>query len=191
MVKILVIDNGGQWTHREWRTLKYLDVQTKIIPNNIPVEDILDEKPNGIVLSGGSPRIGLNGELGNCGELIDKSDFPIVGICAGHQFIARHFNGKVEPSKIPEFGSVELTLIKKDSLLKKLPEKSIIWTSHNDEITEMPNDFINLAESENCKFQIIKHKNKKIYGIQFHPEVEHTEYGIQIFKNFIEICEIK
>ena len=122
MVKILVIDNGGQWTHREWRTLKYLDVQTKIIPNNIPVEDILEEKPNGIVLSGGSPRIGLNGELGNCGEIIDKSDFPIVGICAGHQFIARHFNGKVEPSKIPEFGSVELTLIKKDSLLKKIPE---------------------------------------------------------------------
>ena len=55
----------------------------------------------------------------------------------------------------------------------------------------MPNDFINLAVSENCKFQIIKHKNKKIYGIQFHPEVEHTEYGIQIFKNFIEICERK
>lgn len=191
MVKILVIDNGGQWTHREWRTLKYLDVQTKIIPNNIPVEDILEEKPNGIVLSGGSPRIGLNGELGNCGELIDNTDSPIVGICAGHQFIARHFNGKVEPSKIPEFGSVELTLIKKDTLLKKIPEKSIIWTSHNDEITEMPNDFINLAVSENCKFQIIKHKNKKIYGIQFHPEVEHTEYGIQIFKNFIEICESK
>ena len=191
MVKIFVIDNGGQWTHREWRTLKYLDVQTKIIPNNISVEDILEEKPNGIVLSGGSPRIGLNGELGNCGELIDKSDSPIIGICAGHQFIARHFNGKVEPSKIPEFGSVELKLIKKDLILKKIPEKSIIWTSHNDEITEMPNDFINLAESENCKFQIIKHKIRKIYGIQFHPEVEHTEYGIQIFKNFIEICESK
>lgn len=189
MVKILVIDNGGQWTHREWRTLKYLDIQTKIIPNNSPVELILSENPDGIVLSGGSPRIGLDGKLGNCGELIDKSDFPVMGICAGHQFIARHFNGKVEPSKIPEFGKVELKLIKKDPLFNKIPNTSIIWTSHNDEVTILPDNFYNLGITENCEFQVIKHKSREIYGLQFHPEVEHTDYGNQFFKNFINLCK--
>lgn len=188
MTKIFVIDNGGQWTHREWRTLRYLDIETKIIPNNSNVDDMLDEKPDGIVLSGGSPRIGLDGNLGNCAEILDKSDFPIIGICAGHQFIARHYNGIVGPSKIPEFGKVELNLIKRDPLFYKIPEKSIIWTSHNDEITKIPNNFHNLAKSENCEFQIIKHSEKNLYGVQFHPEVEHTEYGIQFFKNFIKLC---
>jgi GMP synthase (glutamine-hydrolysing) len=189
MVKIFVIDNGGQWTHREWRTLKYLDVETKIIPNTASVKEILNENPDGIVLSGGSPRIGLDGELGNCAELIDKANSPILGICAGHQFIARHFGGRVESSKIPEFGKVELIIITKDSLFDKIPKKSIIWTSHNDEVTKIPKDFLRLATSENCEFQIIKHKDKNLYGLQFHPEVEHTEYGIQIFKNFIKLCK--
>lgn len=189
MTKIYVVDNGGQWTHREWRTLKYLNIDTKIINNTIKFSEIFNEKVDGLVLSGGSPRIGLEGSLGNCGEILDKSEIPIIGICAGHQFIARHYGGRVEPSKIPEFGKVELIIYENDSILKNINKKSIVWESHNDEITKMPDGFINLAKSENCKIQIIKHKNKPIYGFQFHPEVEHTEFGIQFFKNFIEICE--
>jgi len=189
MTKIYVVDNGGQWTHREWRTLKYLNIDTKIIKNTIKFDEIYNEKVDGLVLSGGSPRIGLEGSLGNCGEILDKSEIPIIGICAGHQFIARHYGGKVKPSKIPEFGKVELIAYKNDSILKNINKKSIVWESHNDEVTKMPDSFINLAKSENCKIQIIKHKNKPIYGFQFHPEVEHTEFGIQFFKNFIEICE--
>ncbi len=189
MIKIYVIDNGGQWTHREWRCLKYLDVDTKIIPNNTPVNEILNKKINGLVLSGGSPRIGLDGELGNCAEIIDKIDIPILGICAGHQFIARHYGGKVKPSKIPEFGKIELEIIRNDLIVNDIPKKSIVWESHNDEITKIPNNFFNLAKSENCEFQIIKHKSQPLYGLQFHPEVEHTQYGTQIFKNFIKLCE--
>jgi GMP synthase (glutamine-hydrolysing) len=189
MTKILVIDNGGQWTHREWRTLRYLDIEAKIIPNNKPVDEILNENANGLVLSGGSPRIGIEGKLGNCAELLNKSKIPIIGICAGHQFIARHYGGKVEPSKIPEFGKVELTIFEDDPIFNNIAKKSIVWESHNDEVTKIPNKFIHLAKSENCELQIIKHKNKNLYGFQFHPEVEHTEFGIQFFKNFIKICE--
>jgi len=189
MTKIYVVDNGGQWTHREWRTLKYLNIDTKIIPNTIIIDELLKENIDGLVLSGGSPRIGLEGSLGNCSEILDKSEIPIMGICAGHQFIARHYGGKVEPSKVPEFGKVELTINKNDEILKKINNKSIVWESHNDEVTKIPNNFINLAKSENCKIQIIKHNDKHIYGFQFHPEVEHTEFGMQFFKNFIKICE--
>lgn len=189
MTKIFVIDNGGQWTHREWRTLKYLNIDTKIIPNTTKFDEIVKENIDGLVLSGGSPRIGLEGDLGNCAELLNKSEIPILGICAGHQFIARYYGGKVEPSKIPEFGKVELIIFENDPIFKNIIKKSIVWESHNDEITKIPNNFTNLAKSENCEIQIIKHKNKPVYGFQFHPEVEHTEYGIQFFKNFIKLCK--
>jgi GMP synthase (glutamine-hydrolysing) len=190
MVKIFVVDNGGQWTHREWRSLKYLDVDTKIVPNTIPFKDIDKEEIDGLVLSGGAPRIGVESKLGNCGEYLEKADFPIMGICAGHQFTARYYGGMVKPSKIPEFGKVELILIKEnDPLYKGVPTKSIVWESHNDEVTLLPKDFEHLGKSEDCEIQTMRHTKKQLYGLQFHPEVEHTEYGVQIFKNFVKLCE--
>jgi GMP synthase (glutamine-hydrolysing) len=190
MVRIYVVDNGGQWTHREWRTLRDFDVDTKIVPNTTPFKEISAERVDGLVLSGGAPRVGLQKELGNCREYLEKADFPILGICAGHQFIAQFFGGGIKPSKIPEFGKTELTLVKEDSaLFKGVPKKSIVWESHNDEVTTLPKDFEVLGKSENCEIQAMLHKEKPFYGLQFHPEVEHTEYGGLIFKNFIEICE--
>lgn len=189
MVKIFVVDNGGQWTHREWRTLRDLDVETKIIPNSTDFDDILKEKLDGLVLSGGAPRVGLNDELGNSGQYLERSKIPVLGICAGHQFMGRFFGGKVSESKVPEFGKIELTIIKKDPIFEKVPDKSIVWLSHNDEVSSIPKDFEILASSENCQIQAMKNNNKPFYGLQFHPEVEHTEYGEQIFKNFVKICE--
>lgn len=190
MVRIYVVDNGGQWTHREWRTLRDLDVETSIVPNTTRLSDLQKENIQGLVLSGGAPRIGLDGDLGNCAEYLDKASVPILGICAGHQFMARHFGGEVKPSMIPEFGQVEMRLIKDDDVLfEGVSTKSIVWESHNDEVTVLPKDFIRVAESENCNIQAMRHKKKLLFGLQFHPEVEHTEYGERIFKNFIQLCE--
>jgi len=192
MVKIYVVDNGGQWTHREWRTLKYLDVDTKIVSNKTSLKELTEEKINGLVLSGGAPRIGLKSKLGNCAEYLENADFPIMGICAGHQFMARYYGGEAKPSKIPEFGKVELILLKEDdSLFEGVPKKSIVWESHNDEVVLLPKDFERLAKSEDCEIQAMRHKKKPVYGLQFHPEVEHTEYGAQIFNNFTKMCEKK
>jgi GMP synthase (glutamine-hydrolysing) len=189
MVRIYVVDNGGQWTHREWRTLRDLEVDTKIVPNTISFTDLLKDNVDGLVLSGGAPRIGLESDLGNCSEYLEKAGFPILGICAGHQFMARFFGGKVEPSKVPEFGKIGLILLKEDdALFEGVSKKSIVWESHNDEVTLLPNEFELLAKSENCKIQAMRHKKKPFYGLQFHPEVEHTEYGERIFKNFVKIC---
>jgi GMP synthase (glutamine-hydrolysing) len=189
-VKIFVIDNGGQWTHREWRTLRYLKVDTKIVPNTTSFTSLVNEGVDGLVLSGGAPRIGLKDDLGNCGEYLEKAEFPILGICAGHQFMGRFFGGNVQPSKTPEFGKIEVTLLREaDLLFEGVAKKSIVWESHNDEVTVLPGDFELLAESETCKIQAMRHKNKPFYGLQFHPEVEHTEYGEQIFKNFVKLCK--
>ena len=108
MVRIYVIDNGGQWTHREWRRLRDLDAETKIIPNTTSFTAIESEGVDGFVLSGGAPRMGLTSELGRCAEYLENAEVPILGICAGHQFMARFFGGTVEPAKTPEFGKIRL-----------------------------------------------------------------------------------
>ncbi len=189
MVRIYVVDNGGQWTHREWRTLRDLEVETKIVPNTISLQGLIEENIDGLVLSGGAPRIGLKGSLGNCAEYLEKADFPILGICAGHQFMGRFFGGEVKPSKIPEFGKVDLIIVHDDVLFAGVPKKSVVWESHNDEVTVLPREFVRLAESENCHIQAMRSTKKPFYGLQFHPEVEHTQYGEQIFQNFIALCE--
>jgi len=189
MVKIYVVDNGGQWTHREWRTLRDLEVETKIVPNTVSFDDLKNDDIDGLVLSGGAPRIGLEGTLGNTDEILEKADFPILGICAGHQYIARFYGGKARPAEKPEFGKIELEIVKKDDFFKDVPKKSIVWESHNDEVEKLPNDFELLAKSDNCPIQAMRHKTRSIYGLQFHPEVENTEFGEQMFKNFVKICK--
>ncbi len=186
-MRILVVDNGGQWTHREWRVLRDLNVDCEIIPNNTPLDKI---KADGLVLSGGAPRVGLDQEkMGMCGEYIDKAGVPILGICAGHQFMATHLGGKAGASKIPEFGKMMVTVDDEDDMFKGLPTEFVAWESHNDEVTELPPDFVALAHSDSCLIQAMKHTSKPLIGLQFHPEVEHTDNGYEMFQAFIDICQ--
>ena len=101
-----VVDNGGQWTHREWRMLRYLKVDTQIIENTTPVSEL--RALDGLILSGGAARIGLTGVLGNCAAFLEL-DVPVLGICAGHQFMARHYGGDAREAPEPEFGAADIT----------------------------------------------------------------------------------
>ncbi len=186
-MKIYVIDNGGQWTHREWRVLRDLGADTVIVPNRTSLDEIRDA--DGIVLCGGTPRVGLDSEkMGNNAEYLEKADVPIMGICAGHQFMALFFGGKAAPSEIPEFGKTTVFIDRDDEILAGVRSPFQAWESHNDEVTALPPDFISLAHSDSCRIQVMRHKERPLFGIQFHPEVEHTEFGEQIFANFLEIC---
>lgn len=186
-MRILVVDNGGQWTHREWRVLRDLNVDCEIVPNSTPLDKI---QAHGLVLSGGAPRVGLDKEkMGKCGEYIDEAGIPILGICAGHQFMATHLGGKAGPSKVPEFGKMMVTVDDEDEIFKGLPTEFVAWESHNDEVTQLPPDFVALAHSDSCQIQAMKHKTKLLYGLQFHPEVENTDNGYEMFQAFIEVCE--
>ena len=188
-MRVDVVNNGGQWTHREWRVLRYLGIETDIIPNTTPFEDIVAD---GLVLSGGAARIGTEAvKLGNSADYLDRADFPILGICVGCQFIAIHFGGEAGPAKVPEYGSVQVIVDEQGGLFEGVRSPFQAWESHNDEITLLPKDFVNLAHSENCRVQAFRYLKKPFYGVQFHPEVEHTEFGYEIFKNFIEICKRK
>jgi len=183
-MKVYVIDNGGQWTHREWRVLKYLGVDAEIVPNDTPFERI--EDGDAIILSGGAPRVGMSDRLGNVDEYLKKAHFPILGICAGHQYMAKFFGGECKPSHIPEYGKVEVEIIEHDDIFRGLPDRIIAWESHNDEVVKLPKDFVLLASSKYCKIQAMRHSKKPFFGLQFHPEVEHTQYGTEIFKNFLD-----
>ena len=154
-----VVDNGGQWTHREWRMLRYLGVDTKIIPNNTPVEEL--RNLDGLLLSGGAARVGLTGELGNCGAYLELN-IPILGICAGHQFMARYYGGDAREAPNPEFGAMEITLINGGGMLfSGTPEKQIVWESHNDEVFPLPKGFSITAKSDSCEVQGMENVNEE------------------------------
>lgn len=189
-LKVYVVDNGGQWTHREWRVLRDLGVDTKIIPNITPLDELQGMSLNGLVLSGGAPRVETElPKLGNTGEYLDNIEFPILGICVGFHFMSLHFGGTAGAAKTAEFGKVEITIDEPDDLFLGLPDKFQAWESHNDEIKILPVNFTKLAHSQTCQVQAFKSEKKPFYGVQFHPEVEHTDHGYEIFKNFLKICE--
>lgn len=186
IMRVLVVDNGGQWTHREYRVLKYLGCDTEIISNTVPLEKI---NADALVLSGGAPRIISEVEkLGYCKNYIENFNGPIMGICVGHQLMALCFGGSVAAADTPEYGKAEIIVDKEDDLFRGLPKKFTVWESHNDIVKACPN-FEILAHSINCPIQAMKHKRRPLYGVQFHPEVENTEYGYEIFENFLKVCK--
>lgn len=187
-MKIYVVDNGGQWTHREWRVLRYLGADTKIIPNTTPFDDIKDV--DGLILSGGSPNVAADKDaMGNNGEYLDKADFPIFGICAGMQFICTHFGGELGPASSPEFGKVDLKISSHDDIFRNIPSDISVWASHNDEVKRIPSGFEITASSPDCHVEAVRSIDRPIYGVQFHPEVEHSEHGSEMFMNFLDIVK--
>nr|AIF05603.1 GMP synthase, small subunit (guaA) [uncultured marine group II/III euryarchaeote KM3_185_F09] len=181
-----VIDNGGQWTHREWRMLRYLEVDTQIVPNGASLDDL--RELDGLLLSGGAARVGITGELGNCAAFLDM-DLPILGICAGHQFMARHYGGDCAEADSPEFGAMEITLVDGGGpMFEGTPDTQVVWESHNDEVTVVPEEFHVTAGSNSCRVQAMQNEVGDRFGLQFHPEVNDSEYGARIMENFVEIC---
>lgn len=181
-----VVDNGGQWTHREWRVLRHLGVDTMIIENTTPIDDL--RELDGLLLSGGAARVGLTGELGSCGEYLEL-DIPILGICAGHQFMARHYGGDAREAPQPEFGAMQIELVEGGGILfEGTPETQVVWESHNDEVHPVPDDFTITASSASCNVQAMQNDDATRFGLQFHPEVNDSEYGTDIIKNFVSHC---
>ncbi|MEM2963106.1 MAG: GMP synthase subunit A [Candidatus Anstonellales archaeon] len=184
-MEILIADFGSQWTHRIQRTLRYLGVSSKIIPLTTPYNEV--RGADALIFSGGALRIGLGAkETGNAGEYLQKFEGPILGICAGQQFIGMHFGGEARPARGPEYGRVELIIDEHDELFEGLPDSFIVWASHNDEVVNTPG-FKILAHSKDCSNHAFKSASRPIYGCLFHPEVEHTQYGSEIYSNFLKL----
>jgi GMP synthase (glutamine-hydrolysing) len=186
-MKILVIANRGQYNHRIYRTLKYLGADAKLVQNTMSAGEVEAEAPDGIVVGGGP----FLDEIGNSGRIIESfyKEMPILGICLGQQLIAKQFGGDVKTADVGEYADCEIIVDSEDEILKGVGPKFNAWVSHKDEVSRLPPDFTKLAHSKTCEFEAIAHKNFPLYGVQFHPEVEHTPKGPDIFKNFLRIIK--
>ena len=191
--KILIIDFGSQVTKLIARRIRELGVYSEIITPKELKKLKKYQNIKGLIFSGG-PSTVTAGKFQSVSKEIFEKEIPILGICYGLQLIAKLFRGKIKPSKRRrEFGRAFLYK-KQSSLLTKnfLNTKKCVWMSHEDAVVKLPKDFKTIASTKNSKLTIIENTKKKIYGVQFHPEVTHTDGGKQIFKNFLFlICRIK
>lgn len=185
---ILVLDFGSQYTQLIARRIRESKVYSKIVPWNISAEQIQEIRPKGLVFSGGPLSVYDKGAP-MPSEKIFKLGLPILGVCYGMQAIAHFFGGKVQGSKEREFGRSELFIDSNKDLFVNLPTNLTCWMSHSDEIRNLPTGFVKIAHTLNSSITAFAHRAKKIYGVQFHPEVAHTQRGTQILSNFIfQIC---
>ena len=192
--KILIVDFGSQFTQLIARRIRELGVFSEIISHKKIKHKDINNYTKGIILSGGPLNVYEINKYSFDKKII-QSGLPILGICFGHQILSKLNGGKVKQSKHREFGLANINK-KKESLLTKnfFNNKTTnkVWMSHADQVSKLPKNFNVIASSQNSKFAIIENKIKRFYGVQFHPEVTHTENGKKLISNFIFlICKIK
>ena len=191
--KIVIVDFGSQFTQLIARKIREIGSYSEIINHKNIFKLKNDPSIKGIILSGGPLSIASKKGISFNNFLI-KMNIPILGICYGHQILAKKFGGKIKISKHREFGKAMLKH-KSNSILTKnffINRKSIVWMSHQDIVQKLPKGFKSVASSQNSKFAIIANERLKYYGVQFHPEVSHTENGKVLINNFIyKICKVK
>jgi GMP synthase (glutamine-hydrolysing) len=189
----LIIDNGSQYTHLIKRGCRELGYEAETLYSKTDygkVEDMLREGVSRVILSGGPSSVytdppNLSSMI--CQKIRDGSlRMPLLGVCYGHQMIAHVWGAKVEKGASAEYGMCDIAVDDEDVLFKGVPRKFRAWVSHYDQAKEVPKGFVKLAHSDACPVEAMRHAKLPIYGVQFHPEVWHTENGETILKNFLE-----
>ena len=190
MDKIVVLDFGSQYSHLICRRIREFSVYAELVPFDISYEELLKHKPKGIIFSGGPSSV-YSPDAPIPEDKIFEMNLPLLGICYGHQLIVNKFGGKVKRAN-KEYGSSLLTIDDDKDLLNNVGESVRAWMSHGDEAEEIPSGFKVIGHTESAKAAAIASSDKSVYGIQFHPEVVHTEQGTEILKNFVlNVCKAK
>ncbi|WP_333663225.1 glutamine-hydrolyzing GMP synthase [Chishuiella changwenlii] len=185
---IIILDFGSQYNQLIARRIREFGVYTEIIPYNTSVEEIKKHNPKGIILSGGPSSV-----FGEEAALVEEELFslgvPVLGICYGMQLISHMLGGEVKKGIKGEYGKSELTVLANSSLFKDVAEKSTVWMSHFDEVVKVPEGFV-VSGKSTVEIAALANEQRKIYAVQFHPEVTHSEFGSQMLQNFVfDICE--
>ncbi len=181
--KILILDFGSQYTQLIARRVRELKVYSEIRPYYISPQEVRDFEPKGIILSGGPSSVHQE-DAPLCHPEILEMGVPVLGICYGMQLMTHLLGGKVEKATKKEYGRAYLEILDHRDLFKGLPEKTEVWMSHGDRILEPPPGFQVLARTENSPLAAMAHRERRLYGLQFHPEVAHTPRGRDILANF-------
>ena len=190
MEKVLVLDFGGQYNQLIARRVRDCNVYAEIMPYTASLEEIKEFNPKGIIFTGG-PNSVYDEASPHYDKAILDLGVPVLGICYGMQLMAWMAGGTIEHATKSEYGRIELTVDKADSkIFKGVEEKSVCWMSHVDYVSKVPEGFEVIAHTDDCPCASMQNPEKKLYAVQFHPEVTHCVYGQQILKNFLfEVCE--
>ncbi len=188
MARVLVVSLRGQYNHLIQRRLRELGAEADLVDYE-RVDGRLVEEYDCVVYGGGPYRVpGDVDKLSNLLELLVKPPRPTLGICLSLHLMVYANGGEVGPAEHPEFGGVEVEVLEEDLLFRGLPKRFLAWESHNDEVKRVPEGFRVIARSETCPVQAIVDESRGLYGVQFHPEVGHTQHGREIFANFLTAC---
>ncbi|AKA71720.1 glutamine-hydrolyzing GMP synthase [Clostridium scatologenes] len=188
---VLVVDFGGQYNQTIARRVRENNVYCEIIPYTYTIDKIKEKSPKGIIFTGGP-----NSVYGEGAPRIDKEIFnlgvPVLGICYGEQLISYTLGGKVESPDVREYGKANVKLNNKSALFDGIDEEQSCWMSHTDYVSQAPEGFKVIGTTSQCPVAAMENTEKKIYGVQFHPEVEHTPFGKKMFSNFLfKVCNLK
>jgi len=187
MDKIVVLDFGSQYSHLICRRIRDFSVYAELVPYNISLEELKKLNPKGIIFSGGPSSV-YDSNAPKPNKEIFQLELPILGICYGHQIIVNNFGGQVKRAK-KEYGSSILSVDNNSDILAGIGDSIRAWMSHGDEAENIPKGFEIIGHTENSQSAVITNSERTVYGIQFHPEVVHTENGVEILKNFVlKIC---
>jgi GMP synthase (glutamine-hydrolysing) len=182
MTRIAVVDNHGQFTHLERRALRDLGVETALVDNDVPPADV---DADGIVLSGGPDM----DRAGRSAEYLE-ADVPVLGICLGMQIMADALGGAVGGGDYGGYADVTVEILDADDpLIGAYAPETRVWASHADEVTTVPDGFTRTARSDVCDIEAMSDPSRDLYGVQWHPEVAHTENGDLLFEKFLARCE--
>ena len=185
---IVIIDFGGQYTQLIARRVRENKVYSQVVPYTENLAAIKALAPKGIILSGGPASVPEEGAPSVDPDMFEMG-IPVLGICYGMQLTAHLLGGKVEAAEQREYGSVDITLDEGIGLLKNLSKQAPYWMSHTFQVTQLPQGFTAIAHSDNCLIAAMKNEAKKLFGVQFHPEVTHSKEGDALLRNFLfEIC---
>ena len=191
MDKIIILDYGSQYTQLIARRIREQHVYSEIVPFDITAERAKSYDPKGIVLSGGPNSVFEDGAPGIDPAILSLG-VPVLGVCYGMQLMSQTLGGKVCPGESREYGKTAMSVLPGNELFKGLPDEFVVWMSHGDRVAEIPPGFQTSATSANCPYAAIRDEKRRLFGIQFHPEVVHTEHGSQILSNFVfGICGAK
>jgi len=187
MDKIIVLDFGSQYSHLICRRIRDFSVYAELVPYDISLKELKKLNPKGIIFSGGPSSV-YDSKAPTPTKKIFQLQIPILGICYGHQIIVNNFGGKVKRVN-KEYGSAVLSIDNNSDIFSGVGDSIRAWMSHGDEAKVVPDNFEIIGHTENARAAAISNKQKDVYGIQFHPEVVHTENGNEILKNFVlKVC---
>ncbi len=188
MEQIIILDFGSQYTQVIARRVRECQVFSQILRYDTPASKLAELKPSGIILSGGPCSV-YDKKAPQCDAGIWKLGVPVLGICYGMQLMAHQLGGKVQPGGKREYGPAEIEIEKDTTLFREMAYEQQVWMSHGDKVTKLPVGFKTIAKSANSPFAVIADDKRRLYGLQFHPEVHHTPNGKQVLSNFIHgIC---